>query len=70
MGFGCPQAVKVTNLGRIGQPEEIAGWVSFIVGDDAKYITGGCNFVHWLKHNSYLVLLGQTMSINGGMYYD
>jgi len=45
-------AVKVTNLGRVGQPEEIAGWVSFIVGDDAKYITG------------------QTMCINGGMYYD
>lgn len=45
-------AVKMTNLGRVGQPEEIAGWVSFIVGDDAKYITG------------------QTMSINGGMFYD
>lgn len=31
---------KISNLGRPGRPEEVAGWVSFIVSDDAKYITG------------------------------
>lgn len=27
-------------LGRIGQPQDIAGVVSFLLGDDARYITG------------------------------
>lgn len=27
-------------LGRIGQPQDIAGTVSFLLGDDARYITG------------------------------
>jgi acetoacetyl-CoA reductase/3-oxoacyl-[acyl-carrier protein] reductase len=44
---------KVRNipLGRIATPEEIARVVSFLVGDDASYITG------------------QTINVNGGMYF-
>lgn len=30
----------MTSLGRYGQPEEIAGAVAFLVGPDARYITG------------------------------
>ncbi|MDZ5455676.1 SDR family NAD(P)-dependent oxidoreductase [Azohydromonas lata] len=30
----------MSSLGRYGQPEEIAGAVSFLVGPDARYITG------------------------------
>jgi len=44
---------KVRNipLGRIATPEEIARVVSFLVSDDAGYITG------------------QTINVNGGMYF-
>ncbi|SFD34121.1 SDR family NAD(P)-dependent oxidoreductase [Paracidovorax konjaci] len=32
-------------LGRMGQPEDVAGLVAFLAGDDARYITGGTHFV-------------------------
>lgn len=31
---------KIALLGRVGQPEEIAGAISFLLSDNAKYITG------------------------------
>jgi glucose 1-dehydrogenase len=32
-------------LGRLGQPEDVAGLVAFLAGDEARYITGGTHFV-------------------------
>lgn len=32
-------------LGRMGQPEDVAGLVAFLAGDEARYITGGTHFV-------------------------
>jgi len=34
------QMAKVAALGRLGQPEDIAGVVAFLVSDDARWITG------------------------------
>jgi len=34
------EALKTINLGRFGQPEDIAGAVSFLASQDAAYITG------------------------------
>ncbi|MFT3820902.1 MAG: SDR family NAD(P)-dependent oxidoreductase [Rubrivivax sp.] len=34
------QALKAIPLGRVGQPDEIAGVVAFLCSDDAAYITG------------------------------
>ncbi len=35
-----PNLVKTVPLARIGQPEEVAGVVSFLAGPDSSYITG------------------------------
>ena len=34
------EAVKVTPLGRLGSPKDVAGAVSFLASDDAAFITG------------------------------
>ncbi len=34
-----------TPLGRVAQPDEIAGVAAFLAGDDASYITGECIYV-------------------------
>ena len=39
-GDMAPLVKQMTALGRYGQPEEIAGVVAFLVGEDAAYITG------------------------------
>jgi len=57
-GSGAPDetwvnAVKArTPLGTIGKPEQIAGLVSYLVSEDADYMTG------------------QSVSINGGTFFD
>jgi 3-oxoacyl-[acyl-carrier protein] reductase len=44
-GFGMPQAARqamlsLVSLGRLGQPEDVAGVTAFLVGPDADYVTG------------------------------
>ena len=39
-GFFRDYATSQTPLGRIGQPQDIAGVVAFLASDDAKWITG------------------------------
>ena len=34
------QAVNMTPLGRLGQPEDVAGVVAFLVGEDGRWMTG------------------------------
>ena len=34
------QAVNMTPLGRIGQPEDVAGVLAFLVGEDGRWMTG------------------------------
>ena len=34
------QAVGMTPLGRLGQPEDVAGVVAFLVGEDGRWMTG------------------------------
>jgi 3-oxoacyl-[acyl-carrier protein] reductase len=34
------QAVNMTPLGRIGQPEDVANVVAFLVGEDGRWMTG------------------------------
>lgn len=34
------QAVSMTPLGRLGQPEDVAGVVAFLVGEDGRWMTG------------------------------
>ncbi|PVY65872.1 glucose 1-dehydrogenase [Paracidovorax citrulli] len=44
-----PEQLRALNaqipLGRMGQPEDVAGLVAFLSGDEARYITGGTHFV-------------------------
>ncbi|WP_019703583.1 SDR family NAD(P)-dependent oxidoreductase [Paracidovorax oryzae] len=44
-----PEQMRALNaqipLGRMGQPEDVAGLVAFLAGDEARYITGGTHFV-------------------------
>ncbi len=39
------EAIAITPLGRVGQPEDIAPPVSFLASDDARWITGETIFV-------------------------
>jgi 3-oxoacyl-[acyl-carrier protein] reductase len=34
------QAVNMTPLGRLGQPEDVADVVAFLVGEDGRWMTG------------------------------
>ena len=34
------QAVDMTPLGRLGQPEDVASVVAFLVGEDGRWMTG------------------------------
>lgn len=39
---------KDTLLGRMGQPEEVAKVLCFLLSDDASYVTGGESFL-WVN---------------------
>ncbi|MFC8826984.1 SDR family NAD(P)-dependent oxidoreductase [Streptomyces sp. NPDC057137] len=45
------QSTGITALGRVGQPEDVADAVAFLVSDDARWITG-----HWLDASGGLHL--------------
>jgi NAD(P)-dependent dehydrogenase (short-subunit alcohol dehydrogenase family) len=34
------ERVRRIPIGRLGEPEEVAGVVAFLVSDDARYVTG------------------------------
>jgi NAD(P)-dependent dehydrogenase (short-subunit alcohol dehydrogenase family) len=34
------RAASVAALGRVGQPEDVAGVVAFLASDDARWVTG------------------------------
>jgi glucose 1-dehydrogenase len=36
---------RIIPLGRVGQPEEIAGAIAFLASDEAAYVTGQTLFV-------------------------
>jgi NAD(P)-dependent dehydrogenase (short-subunit alcohol dehydrogenase family) len=39
-GFDVEQVEDRTPLGRMADPEDVAGVVAFLVGDEAGYLTG------------------------------
>ena len=41
----CRRILSRTPMGRCGEPEEVAGIVSFLAGDDASYMTGQTIYV-------------------------
>ena len=43
--------VRLSPIGRLGQPDEVAGAVAYLVSEEASYVTG------------------QTLNVNGGMYF-
>ena len=45
VGEGLEKIHARTPLGRIAQPDEIAGVASFLAGEDSSYITGQCIYV-------------------------
>lgn len=50
------QTLDSVPLGRMGQPEEIAGLAKFLMSEDASYINGACMTMdggQWLNQNSF-----------------
>ena len=63
--------MALTPVGRMGTTENIAGLVSYLVSDEADFVTGGyCFFLGRISENLHYVDTGQSLSINGGAYYD
>lgn len=57
---------------RLGSPEEIAGIVSYLASDKASFVTGE-NYVKnlsFIQKISTYEFKGQSISINGGAFYD
>jgi NAD(P)-dependent dehydrogenase (short-subunit alcohol dehydrogenase family) len=38
--WGCDTKLRMTAMGRLGQPEDIADVVALLVSDEARWITG------------------------------
>lgn len=55
-----------TAMGRVGEPEEVASLVSFLVSKDASFITGKPK-----ERDGCIVLtthIGQNISVDGGIW--
>jgi NAD(P)-dependent dehydrogenase (short-subunit alcohol dehydrogenase family) len=67
---------STTQFKRFGRPEEIAQTVSFLVSEDASFITGELFFLFFfpfskqLRINKQPQFLGQTINVDGGMWFD
>lgn len=61
--------IKSSAVGRIGEPEDVAALVSFLVSDGAGFITGETEghlvIVEWITDE----YTGQTVSIDGGIVF-
>ncbi|KAG5635543.1 hypothetical protein H0H81_010905 [Sphagnurus paluster] len=65
---------KKAALGHIGKPVEVASLVSYLVSEEAHFITGKCLVFYLcrLSHSErcYLFNPGQSVSVNGGRFFD
>jgi len=59
-----------TQFKRFARPEEIADTVSFLVSEKASFITGKCRLKPSKTTRYTLQNIGQTINVDGGMWFD